>query len=158
MPSLASSPPSGCVSLMISLLPLTFTPEAVFALLVEDVSCAPTMSAMNSAAGDCMSGFSARLIANCEVRRRHGLAVAELEARLDRDRVGLAVLRDDREADCGLGLDLAAPSGRLVRIVVELERRRVLDLPRDRAVGERRIGEVDVRADMLIFIVPPFLA
>jgi len=62
MPSLASIPPSGCVSLMISLLPLTFTPEAVLALLSRTF-CAPTMPVMNTDAGDCMTGLSDRLIA-----------------------------------------------------------------------------------------------
>jgi len=48
------------VSLIVSLLPLPMTPEAFLALPLRTAS-APTMSAMNCPAGDCMAGFRSRL-------------------------------------------------------------------------------------------------
>ena len=44
------------------MLPLTLTPEAVLALPLTTF-LAPTMSATNFAAGDCIAGFRSRLIA-----------------------------------------------------------------------------------------------
>jgi len=49
-------------SVMISLLPETFTPVAFLAFPASTLS-APTMSPMKAAAGDCMAGFRSRLMA-----------------------------------------------------------------------------------------------
>src|SRR5205814_1311701 len=64
-----------------------------------------------------------------EVLGGYGSTVAEREAALDADRVRLPVPRDQREAGCRFGGDHATGRSSLVRIVVELQRRRVLDLP-----------------------------
>ena len=79
-----------------------------------------------------------------EVLRGDLLAVRELETALDLERICLPVLRHDWQPDGGLRLQTATRGRRLVRIVDELQSRRELDLPGDRPVGERRIGEVDV--------------
>ena len=62
IPSFESRPPSGWVSLMISVLPRATTPDAVFAVPAIILS-APTMSPMNGTAGDCIDFVSARKIA-----------------------------------------------------------------------------------------------
>ena len=56
-------PPSGCVSLMAILLPLTVMPLA-FCALPSMTAWAPAIVVMNGAAGDCIVGLSARFIAN----------------------------------------------------------------------------------------------
>ena len=71
-------PPSGWVSLIVSVLPLTVTPDAVFAFL-SITACAPTMPVMNGAAGDCIAGFRARLIANAKFAAVTGLPSLNLK-------------------------------------------------------------------------------
>ena len=60
--SFGSIPPSGWVSLIVSLLPLATTPLAVAALPLTTAS-APTMFEMKATTGDCIFGFRSRLIA-----------------------------------------------------------------------------------------------
>ena len=63
---LARKSAPGFVSVMISLLPLTLTPEAVVALPAA-TSSAPTMSVMNCTAGDAIAGLRSRLIASAKL-------------------------------------------------------------------------------------------
>jgi hypothetical protein len=61
---------AGRSRVMVSLLPWTLTPEAFFAL-PSSTAFAPTIgapwTAMNGAAGDCIDGFSTRLIASAKL-------------------------------------------------------------------------------------------
>src|SRR5262249_1690348 len=80
-----------------------------------------------------------------EVLGRDGLAVGELElAGRHRVRVSQAVGRGRRQAGGRLGLDHATGRTRKLRIVGQLDTGRVLQLPRNLVIGERRVDVVDV--------------
>ena len=83
-----------------------------------------------------------------EAPRSDGLAVGELEAGLDRERVRLAVARDHGQPCRHLRRRHGTGSALLVRPVHELARGRGLHLPRPAVVRELWVDVVDVRRDL----------
>ena len=114
--------------------------------LPSSTALAPTMSSMNEAAGDCIFGIEGPVERLGEVRRGHVRAVRELEAGLDPEGVGLAVLRRpsaDRRRPRGAGgcpPRLPCPGSRAGGA------RSCCPLPRVAEVRELRIDVVEVRA------------
>ena len=136
---------AGLVSWTTSLLPFARTPEIVVAL-PSTTSCAPLTMSEERDAGRLHLRVREPVERVDEALRVHGLAVRELEAGLDRERVGLSVLRDDRETGSNLRGRNCAGGAFLVGPVEELAGGDRLELPRLAVVAELGIDVVDVRA------------
>ena len=137
----------GFVSRTTNLLPCARTPEIVRAL-PSITACAPCTMSRNATPVDCIRGFANRLKESTKLRARDGLAVREPEARLDRERVRLAVTRDHGQPSRHLRRRHGTGSALLVLPVHELARGRRLDLPRLAVVRELRVDVVHIGRDL----------
>jgi hypothetical protein len=79
-----------------------------------------------------------------EGRGRHRGAVAELEARANREGVGLSVLRDGRERGRALRIQLATLLAVLLRVVHEQDVGRIEHRPAERVVCQTLVRELEV--------------
>ena len=97
---------------------------------------------------DCIRGFANRLKESTKLRARDGLAVREPEARLDRERVRLAVPRDTGRPSRHFRRRHGTGRAFLVRPVHQLAGGRRLHLPRLAVVRELRVDVVHIGRDL----------